>query len=152
MVTKSPVAAIRNRKVCVWLYRSCFRDNSRVVDTCHRNFAHDRCWPGTVISWRRCVMCDRRWWRRQLHRVKHRNDFSVLVLQTSIISIDAHHPPDNEEHHIGCGGNENERTATFEFACVGSRLNQVIKHLFSLAGAVRVAGAYSITLDPERAR
>src|SRR6266508_3171435 len=111
MITNLVSAMVGNRQVLVWRGRSCFGHNLRMVDASHRKLADNIRGPVSGASWRRRVLRDRYRCCRQLYRVQHRNNFNVLVIQASIVSIDAHHTGDNEEQHIGCGGKENELTA-----------------------------------------
>src|SRR6267142_6575813 len=106
MITDCVGSMVGNGKVCVWLGRSCFGDNLRMVDTRHRNLADDFGRSISVASWRRHVVSNRGWCSSQLHRAQHRNNFCVPVLEARIVSIDANDTSDYEEQKVGCSGKE----------------------------------------------
>src|SRR5881227_3966726 len=97
MISNYVASMVWNGKVCVWLGRSCFGHNLRMVDAGHRNLADDFGWPIGVASWRRRVVSNRGWCSRQLHRAQHRDSFGVLVFEARIVSIDAYDTSDYEE-------------------------------------------------------
>src|SRR5437667_4076754 len=99
MVSDSIAALVRHRKVWIWFDRNCVRHNLWMVEAGHRNLANDFSRSVSIVSGRSRVMSDRNWRCRQFHGTQHGNDFSVLILQASIVSIDADHTGDNEEQH-----------------------------------------------------
>jgi hypothetical protein len=155
MITKTERPMVWNRQILIWRGGSSRWNYLRMVHASHRDLANDFSRLIVVVFWR-SGMSNRDRRRRQVDWAQHRNNFSVLVVQPSVIGINANHSRDYKEQCIDYGGEENKRTAAFEFPGVRTRFNQVIKHLFLsssdyVAGAMRVC-SYSETLDSGRGK
>src|SRR5256885_15691081 len=100
MLTNDVASMVWNGKVCVWLGRSCFGHNLRMVDAGHRNLADDFGWSISVASWRRGVVSNRGWCSRQLHPAQHHNKFGVLVFQARHLIIDAFDTSESEKKDV----------------------------------------------------
>src|SRR5258705_13380044 len=103
MIAKGIGSMVGNRQILIWRSRSMFRDDLRMVYAGHRDLPDDFGWfiRAAFWGWR---MCNRDWRRRKIHRIQHRDEFEVLIIQTSVVSIDANHTGNGEQQRIGCHG------------------------------------------------